>query len=107
MTNVRNLVPDSSQVYLLVTNFYPSGIWREEYLVFDFDAFQSTRSGLHITDHDTNAIYVPGTAPDDKEKASFPVRIGVIYPLPGDDLTVRASPDSEVPWAEDILSLMD
>ena len=48
-----------------------------------------------------------GTAPDDKEKQSFPVRIGAVCPLPGDDLTVRASPDPEVPWAEDILSLMD
>jgi hypothetical protein len=87
--------------------FYSCGIWREEYLVFDFEAFQSTRSGLHITDHDTKEIYVPGTAPDDTEKPSFPVRIGVISPLPGDDMTVHASPDTEVPWAEDILSHMD
>ena len=27
--------------------------------------------------------------------------------MPDDDLTVQASPDPEVPWAEDILSLMD
>ena len=51
---------------------YPGGIWREEYFVFDFKAFQSTRSGLHITNHDTKEIYVPGTAPDDKEKPVFP-----------------------------------
>ena len=44
---------------------YPGGIWREEYLVFDFEAFQSIRAGLHIADHDTKEIYVPGTAPDD------------------------------------------
>ena len=50
---------------------------------------------------------MPGTAPDDKERPCFPVRIGAIRPLPGDDLTVQASPDSDVPWAEDILSVMD
>ena len=50
---------------------------------------------------------MPGTAPEDKERHSFPVRIGAIRPLPVDELTVQASPDSDVPWAEDILSLMD
>ena len=30
----------------------PGGIWREGYVVIDFEAFQSTRSGLHIADHD-------------------------------------------------------
>ena len=64
---------------------YPGGIWREEYLVIDFEAFQSIRSGLHIADHDTKEIYVPGTAPDDKDQHSFPVRIGAIRHLPGDD----------------------
>ena len=86
---------------------YPGGIWREEYLVIDFEAFQSIRSGLHIADHDTKEIYVPGTAPDDKERPSFPVRIGAIRPLPGDELTAQSSPDSDVPWAEDSLSPMD
>ena len=86
---------------------YPGCIWRDEYLVFNFAVFQSTRAGLHIADHDAKEIYVPGTAPDDNDKPSFPVRIGAIRPLPGDDLTVHASPDPEVPWAEDILSLMD
>ena len=86
---------------------YPGAIWGEEYLVFDFEALQSTRAGLHIADHDTKEIYVPGTAPDDNEKPSFPVRIGAIRPLPSDDLTVQASPDPEVPWAEDILFVMD
>ena len=75
--------------------------------MLDFEAFQSTRFGLHIADHDTKEIYVPGTAPDDTEKPSFPVRICGISPLPGDDMTVQASPDTEVPWAEDVLSLMD
>ena len=86
---------------------YPGGVWRDEYLVLDFEAFQSTRVGLHIADHDTKEIYVPGTAPDDTEKPSFPVRIGAISPLHGDDMTVHASPDTEVPWAEDVLSLLD
>ena len=35
------------------------------------------------------------------------MRIGAISPLPGDDMTVHASPDADVPWAEDILSLID
>ena len=50
---------------------------------------------------------MPGTAPEENEKQSFPVRIGAISPLPGDDLTVHASPDPEVPWAENIVFLMD
>ena len=50
---------------------------------------------------------MPGTAPDDKERLSFPVRIGAIRPLPGDELTDQSSPDSDVIWAEDILSLME
>ena len=35
------------------------------------------------------------------------MRIGAISPLPGDDMTVHASPDTEVPWADDGLSLLD
>ena len=42
---------------------YPGGVWRDEYLVIDFEAFQATRAGLHIADHDTKEIYVPGIAP--------------------------------------------
>ena len=97
----------SSPCTVVGYKLYPGRILREVYLVIDFEAFQSIRSGLHIADHDTKEIYVPGTAPDDKELHSFPVRIGAICPLPGDELTVQSSPDSDVPWAEDILSLMD
>ena len=50
---------------------YPGGIWREEYLVFDFEALQSIRAGLHIADHDAKEIYVPGTAPYDNENIVF------------------------------------
>ena len=50
---------------------------------------------------------MPGTAPDDTERVSFPFQIGAIRPLPGDELTAQSSPDSDVPWAENILSLMD
>ena len=77
-------------------------MWRGEYLVLDFEAFQSTRVGVHIADHDANEIYVLGSASDDIEKPSFPVRIGAISPLHGDDMTVYASPDTDVPWAEDV-----
>ena len=126
----RQLIPFGSKVYYTSTSkneddkrqklgprlipgifvgykLYPGGIWRDEYLVLDFDAFQSTRFGLHIADHDIKELYIPGTAPDDTEKHFFHVRIGAISHLPGDDMTVHASPDIEVPWAEDVLSLLD
>ena len=35
------------------------------------------------------------------------MRIGAISPLHGDDMTVHASPDTDVPWAEHVLSLLD
>ena len=62
---------------------------------------------MHIADHDTKEVYVPGTAPDDEEQPSFPVRAGAIRPLSSDELTDQASPDLDVPWAEDIISSMD
>ena len=85
------------------------GVWRDKYLVIDFEAFQETRVGLHITDHDTKEIYVPGTAHDDKELPSFPVRTGAIRPLSDDGLIVQTSSDAlpDVSWAEDIISVMD
>ena len=107
MINDPNLVLAFYPCIFVGNKLYPGGVWREEYLVIDFEAFQSIRSGLHIADHDTREIYVSGTAPDDKERQSFPLRIGAIRPLPGDELTAQSSPDSDVPWAEDILSLMD
>ena len=88
---------------------YPGGIWRDEYLLIDFEAFQETRVGLHIADHDTKEIYVPGTAHGDKELPSFPVRNGAICSLGNDGLTVRTPLDAsdDIPWADDILSAAD
>ena len=63
------LVPGIFVVYKL----YPEGVWRDEYLVIDFEAFQETRVGLHIADHDTKERSVPGTAHGDTELQSFPV----------------------------------
>ena len=62
---------------------------------------------MQFADHDTKEIYVPGTAPDDKERPSFPVRAGAIRQWSSDELTDQTSPDLDVPWAEDILSYMD
>ena len=62
---------------------------------------------MHIADHDSKEVYVPGAAPDDKEQPSFPVRAGAIRPLSSDGLLVQTSPDSDVPWAEDIIFAMD
>ena len=73
---------------------YPGGVWRDEYLVIDFEAFQETQVGLHITDYDTKEIYVPGTAHDDKELLSFPVRTGAIRLLSDDGLIVQTSSDA-------------
>ena len=61
---------------------YPGGVWRYEYLVIDFEAFQAIRAG---------------TAPDDKEQPSFPVRAGAIRPLSSDGLTDQTSPRPDVP----------
>ena len=94
-------------MYIFGYKLYLGGVWRDEYLVIDFEVFQATRAGLHIADHDTNEVYVPGTAPNDKEQPSFPVRDGAIRPLSSDGLTAQTSPDSDVPWAEDIISAMD
>ena len=81
----------------------------DEYLVIDFDAFQETRVGLHIADHDTKGMYVPGAAHGDKELPSFPVRTGAIRPLGADDFTVQTSLDVplDVPWADDIICVTD
>ena len=78
-------------------------------MVIDFEAFQETRIGLHITDYDAKEIYVPGTAHDDKEQHSFPVRVGVIRALSDDGLIDQTSHDAlpDVSWAEDIISAMD
>ena len=43
------LVPGIFVCYKL----YPGGIWRDEYIVIEFDAFQDTRVGLRIADDDT------------------------------------------------------
>ena len=42
------------------------GIWGDEYLVIDFEAFQETRVGLHIADQATKEIYFSGIAHGDK-----------------------------------------
>ena len=85
------------------------GVWRDEYLVVDFEAFQETRVGLHIADHDTKEIYVLGTARDDKQLHSFYFRTGAIRPLADDGLIVQTSTDAplDVPWADDIICAMD
>ena len=87
----------------------PGGVWRVDYLVIDFEAFQETRVVLHITDHDTKEIYVPGTADGDKELHSFPGRAGAIRPLSDDGLIAQTSHDAtpDVSWVEDIMSGMD
>ena len=99
----------SSQVYLSATNSILGGVWRDEYLVIDFEAFQATRVGLHITDHDTKEIYVRGTAHNDKELHSVSVRTGAIRQLSDDGLTVQTSSDAlpDVSCAEDFTSAMD
>ena len=50
-----------------------------------------------------------GTAHDEKEQSSFPVRACAIRPLSGDGLIDQPSHGAlpDVSWAEDIMSVMD
>ena len=104
----RNSVPVLSHVYLSATSYTLEGVWRYEYLVIAFEAFQETRVGLHLTYHDTKEIYAPGTAHDDKELPSFFVRTGAVRPLSHDGLVAQTSNDTppDVSWAEDIVRAM-
>ena len=49
--NTQKLAPRLVPGIFVGFKLHPGGVWRDKYLVIDFDAFRDTRIGLHITEH--------------------------------------------------------